>query len=320
MKKAMSLILGLVLVFTLFTGCAPKAPAATAEAAAPAAEKLKIAATVAVFDDVWLTYMRQAMENELKGYADVEYQIMDAQNDPAKQLAQVENFISSGFQSIIVNPVNTSATKPMTEACQKAGVKLIYLNRMPNDLPEGVYYVGSDSLVAGRLQMEYLAEKAGKKGNIVIMMGEMASEATFNRTDGVKEIAAKFPDMKITKEQTANFNRAEGKTLMENWLATGDQIDVVAANNDEMAIGAIQAIADAGKTGQILVGGVDATGEALKEMEAGTMACTVFQDAEGQGKGAATTAYDLLKGKALEQKVWIPYQLVTPENYKEFAK
>lgn len=126
--------------------------------------------------------------------------------------------------------------------------------------------------------------------------------------------------MKVTKEQTANFNRAEGKTLMENWLSSGDKIDIIAANNDEMAIGAIQAIADAGKAGEIMVGGVDATGEALEEMKKGTMACTVFQDAEGQGKGAATTAIELLQGKTLEQKVWIPYVLVTPENYTEFMK
>lgn len=318
MKRLSVLALCFVVVASLFAGCAPAASTQSAEPAA--AEKLKIAASVAAFDDVWLTYMRQAMENELQGFSDVEFQSMDAQNDPAKQLAQVENFIASGFKAIIVNPVNTSATDPITDACLKAGVKLIYLNRLPDNLPEGTYYVGSDSALAGKMQMEYLAEKAGGKGNVVIMMGEMASEATINRTDGAKAVVAEKPDMKVIKEQTANFQRAEGKTLMENWLSSGDKIDIVVANNDEMAIGAIQAIADAGRADEITVGGIDATGEALQEMAKGTMAVTVFQDADGQGKGAATTAHDLLLGKPVEQKVWVPWQLVTPDNYKDFVK
>ena len=140
------------------------------------------------------------------------------------------------------------------------------------------------------------------------------------RTKGVKEIAAKYPDIKITKEQTGNWNRDQGLKLMENWLSTGDQIDAVASNNDEMAIGAIQAIDAAGKTGKIIVGGVDASPDALAEMDKGRLNVTVFQNAKGQGEGGIKAAIALAKGEKVEQITWVPYELVTPENYKDYMK
>jgi inositol transport system substrate-binding protein len=133
-------------------------------------------------------------------------------------------------------------------------------------------------------------------------------------------VAEKFPDITITKEQTGNWSRDEGLALMENWLASGDQIDAVAANNDEMAIGAIAAIEAAGKLGEIIVGGVDASADALAEMDAGRLNVTVFQDAVGQGEGGIAAAIALARGETIEQITWIPYVLVTPENYKDFMK
>jgi inositol transport system substrate-binding protein len=107
---------------------------------------------------------------------------------------------------------------------------------------------------------------------------------------------------------------------MENWLAAGDPIHAVASNNDDMALGAIQAIEAAGLLGQIIVGGVDATPDALAEMERGRLDVTVFQDASGQGGGAIRAAVALAKGEQVENRVWIPFVLVTPENYKEFMQ
>lgn len=105
---------------------------------------------------------------------------------------------------------------------------------------------------------------------------------------------------------------------MENWLSSGDQIDAVASNNDDMALGAIMAIEAAGLLGEILVGGVDATPDAIAQVEAGKLDVTVFQDANGQGGGAMEAAVNLAKGNAVDQYVWIPFQLVTPENYQDF--
>ena len=166
--------------------------------------------------------------------------------------------------------------------------------------------------------MEWIAEQLGGKGNVVILNGNLAQEAAQMRTAGVKQVAANFPDIAITKEQTGNWSREEGLSIMENWLSTGDQIDAVASNNDEMAIGALAAIDAAGKLGEIIVGGVDASADALAEMDAGRLNVTVFQNAVGQGEGGIQKSIDLARGNEVEQITWIPYELVTPDNYQDY--
>ncbi len=299
---------------------APAAPAGGQAAAQPAGGKtIKIGVSMK-FDDLWLTILRDAMTNYAKTQAGVELIAVDSKEDVPTQLSQVENFVSQKVDAIILIPANTDATDPMTKLAVDAKIPLVYVNRKPSNLPEGVAYVGSDSIDAGHFQMEYIAKKLNGKGNVVIMNGQLDQEAAQMRTKGVKEIAAKYPDIKITKEQTGNWNRDQGLKLMENWLSTGDQIDAVASNNDEMAIGAIQAIDAAGKTGKIIVGGVDASPDALAEMDKGRLNVTVFQNAKGQGEGGIKAAIALAKGEKVEQITWVPYELVTPENYKDYMK
>ena len=273
-----------------------------------------------LFDDLWLTILRDAITEYAATQEGVELIMVDSKEDVATQLGQVENFITQGVDAIILIPPNTDATDPATKLATDAGIPLVYVNRKPANLPEGVYYVGSDSIIAGRLQMEWMAEQLGGKGSCVLMNGNLSQEAAQMRTAGVKEVVEKNPDIQIIKEDTANWSRAEGLALMENWLSTGDQIDCVAANNDEMAIGALQAIEAAGKLGQILVGGVDASPDALAMMEEGKLNVTVFQNAAGQGEGGVKTAIALARGETVEQLVWVDYELVTPENYKEYMK
>jgi inositol transport system substrate-binding protein len=229
------------------------------------------------------------------------------------------------MDAVVVQPVDTAATGPMTKALIKAGKPLVYVNRRPANLPKVVMYVGSNALESGIMNMEELGKCMGGKGNLAILMGELSNEAAIARTDGIKKVVKeKFPDIKVTREQTANWRRAEAKTVMENWLASGQEIDGVAANNDEMAIGALQAIKAAGKLGKICVGGVDGTHDALESMGKGELNNTVFQDATGQGEEAVNAAYLLIKKepnpKVVDGNVLIPYQPVTKENYKSFMK
>ena len=263
------------------------------------------------------------MTDGMKEYAaslgsGVEVTYVDAKEDTATQLAQVENFITQGMNAIVVVPVDTAATDPITAAAKEANTPLVYVNRLPANLPDDVVFVGSDSIDAGLFQMQYIVDKLGGKGNVVIMMGKLDNEAALQRTAGVEQIAADYPDIKITKKDTANWSREEGLTLMENWLSTGDQIDAVASNNDDMALGAIQAIEAAGLLGKIIVGGTDATPDALAAMKEGKLDVTVFQDAAGQGSGAIKAAVALARGETVEYRVMIPYVLVTPENYEDF--
>ena len=168
--------------------------------------------------------------------------------------------------------------------------------------------------------MEELARLMNHRGNVAIMVGELASNGAQLRTKAVENVVAKYPGMKLIEKQVGNFQRERGLDLMNNWLTAGTAIDAVASNNDEMAIGAIMAIRQAGiAPGKILVGGIDATPDALAELAKGTLAVTVFQDARGQARGALDAAVKLSRGDKVDSFVWIPFELVTRENYKSFS-
>lgn len=296
--------------------------AAAALLSLPAEAATKIGVSMAHFDDNFLTILRNAMTEEAKAKG-AEIQFEDAKGDIGNQTSQIQNFIASGVDAIIVNPVDTSATPQMSQLTVDAKIPLVFVNRKPDGdtLPDGVVFVGSDERQSGTLEMEELARLAGYKGNVVVMVGELATNAAQLRTKDVEDVVAKYPDMKIVEKQTANFQRNEAIDLMTNWLTAGTDFTIVAANNDEMAIGAILAMRQAGKDPKpYLIGGVDATPDALAEMEQGTLDVTVFQNARGQGKGAVEAALKLAAGEKLESWQWIPFELVTPENMKKFSQ
>jgi inositol transport system substrate-binding protein len=317
--KKINLVVVSIIIMALLAACAAPTAQPTEPAAAGGDETITIGVSM-LFDDLWLTTLRDAMTEYAATQPGVELVMVDSKEDVATQLGQVENFVAQKVDVIVLIPANTDAADPMTKAAQDAGIPLVYVNRIPANLPEGVAYVGSDSIQAGIMQAEWLAEQLGGKGNVVIMNGNLAQEAAQKRTEGEKQVFATFPDIQIIKEDTANWSRSEGLALMENWLASGDQIDAVASNNDEMAIGAIQAIEAAGKLGEILVGGVDASPDALQEMDKGRLNVTVFQNAKGQGEGGIKAAIALAKGETIEQITWVPFELVTPENYQDYMQ
>jgi len=304
--------------------------AATFALMASTANAMKIGVSMALFDDNFLTVLRNGIEAQSKDMG-VEVQIEDAQNDVAKQLDQIKNFAASGVQAIIVNPVDTSATQAMSDAAAAANIPLVYVNRQPiniDTLPDNQAFVASNERDSGTLETKEvcrLFKEAGKtEVNVYVIMGELSNQAAVQRTKDIDEVIA-GPDcgvkVNIIDKQTSNWKRDEAQNLMTNWLSTGTAFDGVIANNDESAIGAIQALKAANvDMKSVVVGGVDATQDALAAMQAGELDATVFQDAAGQGAGALDAAIKLAKGEAVEQKVWIPFQLVTPANIGDFIK
>jgi inositol transport system substrate-binding protein len=283
--------------------------------------KRVVGVSMAHFDDNFLTMIRASMQDYAKTFPEIVLQFTDAQGDVGRQLSQIQNFVAEGTAAIIVNAADTSATPSITKVARAAGVPLVYVNRRPAEatLPDGVVFVGSDEIQAGTLEMEELARLMNHRGNVAVMIGELASNGAQLRTAAVEQVVARYPDMKIIEKQIGNFQRERGLDLMNNWLTAGTKIDAVAANNDEMAIGAIMAIRQAGiGAGKILVGGVDATPDALAEVEKGSLAVTVFQNARGQAKGAVDAALSLVRGEAIDHVVSIPFELVTRDNYKAF--
>ncbi|MCQ4631178.1 sugar ABC transporter substrate-binding protein [Shinella lacus] len=289
-----------------------------------AAHAETIGVTMAQFDDNFLTVLRNGMSDYAKTLDGVELQIEDAQNDVAKQQSQIQNFIASGVSAIIVNPVDTDATAAMSKAAADAGIALVYVNREPvnvNELPEKQAFVASNEMESGTLETKEVCRLLNGKGKVVVMMGELSNQAARMRTQDVKDVIAtdECKGLEIVEEQTANWSRTQGSDLMTNWLSAGLEFDAVISNNDEMAIGAIQALKAAGRSmDSVVVAGVDATQDALAAMAAGDLDVTVFQDAAGQGKGSVDAALKLAKGEKVETKVYIPFQLVTPANIADF--
>ena len=288
-----------------------------------------IGVSMAAFDDNFLTVLRNGIQSQADA-AGLSVQIEDAQNDVAKQLDQINNFIASGVDAIIVNPVDTSATQAMSDAAAAAGVPLVYVNRQPinvDTLPDNQAFVASNEVDSGTLEtIEVCAQlkAAGKdKANVYVMMGELSNQAAVQRTADIHDVMAAGKcavELTIIDEQTANWSRDEAQNMMTNWLSTGAAFDGVIANNDEMAIGAIQAMKAGGiDMAAVVVGGIDATQDALAAMQAGDLDVTVFQNAAGQGAGALDAAIKLSKGEAVEQKVYIPFELVTAANVADYA-
>ena len=288
------------------------------------AADIKVGVSMSAFDDTFLTYLREDMDKQAKSYPKgdgVQLQFEDARADVVKQLSQVENFISQKVDAIIVNPVDTASTKNIINAATKAGIPLVFVNRRPDqkDLPKDVVAVTSDDVEAGKLQMQYIAEKLGGKGKIVILLGDLANNSTTNRTKGVKEVLAKYPDIKIEQEQTGIWLRDKGMTLVNDWLTQGREFNAVLANNDEMAIGASMALKSAGKEkGSVLIAGVDGTPDGLNAITKGDMAASAFQDAKGQAVGSVEAARKMARHEPVEQNVVIPFKLITPDNVKDF--
>jgi inositol transport system substrate-binding protein len=315
-------LVGVMLASALIVGACSstgtsQAPASQAASQA-AAGKVKIGVTFPILDQ-FLQTVADGMQAKATEMGNVELNIVAAQEKTDVQLGQVENFISQKVNAIIVIPVDTDAAGPMTTKAQAANIPLVYVNRRPSDLPKGVPYVGSDSLYAGTVEMESLAKLAGGKGNVVILQGDPANEAAVLRTKGCNDVVAKNPGMKVTKTQAGNWYRDKGLSIMENWIQSGETINVVCANNDEMALGAIQALKNAKLLDKVFVGGVDATKDALAAMKAGELEVTVFQDAKGQGGGGVDAAVKLAGGGTVPDLVDVPYQLVTPENMAKFG-
>lgn len=287
-----------------------------------------VGVSMALFDDNFLTVLRNGIEEYAGTLDGVEIQIEDAQNDVGKQLNQIQNFIASGVDAIVVNPVDTDATEAMSALAEQAGVPLVYVNRQPvnlENLPDNQAFVASNEVDSGTLETKEvcrLLKEAGKtEANILVIMGELSNQAARQRTQDIHDVIA-TPEcsfMKIVDEQTSNWNRTQAADLMTNWLSAGVQFDAVVANNDESAIGAIQSMKAAGiDMASVVVGGVDATQDALAAMQAGDLDVTVFQNAAGQGQGALDAALALARGEPVEREVWIPFELVTPANIGDY--
>ena len=312
MKKTLRSVILLVLALSMLL-------ALTACSTSQKSDKVKIGVTLMDFSTEFGIGLKDYMTAKADAMGAVALTVVDAGGDAAKQLQQVETFISQKVDAIIMQPQEQEACSPAIDKAKAAGIPIINCNSLTITEPDA--YVGSNDSESAEIAMTYIAEQLGGKGNVLMMHGHPGQTAEVKRTEGAMDILAQNPDMTLLDEQTADWDRAEAMTLMENWIqAYGDQINAVFCQNDEMALGALNALVQAGKKDNVLVVGVDAIDDALQSVKDGKMDATVYQDCKGQAEGAIEAAYKLAKGESVEKEILIPFILVTTENVDEYLK
>lgn len=274
-------------------------------------------------EDTFLTLLKDGVVSAAQKDG-AKLEIEDAQGDVGRQLNQIQNLIANKVSAIIVNPVDTDVTPKITKMVAAAHIPLVYVNRKPvdlNQLPPDDAFVASDEKVSGTLETEAVCKLLHGKGKILVLMGDLSQEAARQRTKDIENVI-KTPacsGMKIIDKREAKWDRTKAENIVLNWMSTGMQFNAIIANNDEMALGAINGLKAAHKwTPSTIVSGIDATPDGLASMKAGELKVTVFQNAKGQGAGAMDAAIKLIHHQHVDRFVNVPFQLVTPANLNQY--
>ena len=220
---------------------------------------------------------------------------------------------------IILNPCEYEASSPAVTKALAAGIPIVNVNSATKIAPTA--FVGSNDLESGRIAMKFIADQLGGKGNVVMIQGLNGQAAQIQREQGAKEILKEYPGLKLIAQQTAEWDRSKSMDLMQNWIQSyGTKINAVFAQNDEMGLGALKALQDAGMKDKVVVVSIDAIADALQAVYKGNLNATVFKDAKKQGAGAIETAVKIAQGKQFEKELLIPFKLITKEDVDSYLK
>lgn len=328
MKKVISLGIALVFVCAMFlAACAPAQVDPSGSAAeneggqsaqnGEGSEKYTLGVSWYALSTEFMAVCKYYMDEYVEeNYADqIELIHLDADSDAANQIDQVNNLISQEVDAILLNPFDKEQVAPATEEAYAAGIPVIEFNSETNASEEcKATYVGSDHTESGRMLAKHLIEVGGEEANWVVLEGPTGHDGQVGRTQGMEEVLADYPGIKIVGNKTCNWVREEAMSAMENFLQSGMEIDCVFAQNDEMGLGALAAIEGTEWEGKIIVGSIDGITDAMNAVREGRLTCTVFQNAAGQARGAVDAAMAYLSGETLEKYIDVPYELVTKEN------
>ena len=235
----------------------------------------------------------------------VELVVVDAGDDAAKQTSDIEDLVSRYVGVLIVNPVDSDAVAPAVKSAMSQGIKVIAVDRGVNGVDVDCQ-IASDNVAGARMATEYLMELVGEGAKVAELQGVPGASATIDRGAGFHQVADQ--SLQVAASQTANFNRAEGMTVMENILQSDGTIKGVFAHNDEMALGAVEAVAASGK--DIKIVGFDATDDAQKAVKDGKMAATVAQKPDKMGETAIGTAVKIMAGETVEKSIPVEVELI----------
>ena len=250
--------------------------------------------------------------------ANIQLEVVDAQNDSATQANQLANAQTSGAKAVIVNPVDSDAASASVTSLSKASIPVVGVDRTVNNAKLDSL-VASDNVAGGKQAAEELGAALGKQGTIIVLQGVAGTSASRDRGAGFAEGMKAFPGIKIVAMQTANFDRAAALDVTTNLLQSNPGVTGVFAENDEMALGAVQALgAKAGN--EVKVVGFDGTTDGLAAIKAGTMVASIAQQPAKLGQLAVEQAAKVLKGEKIDATVPVGVVTVNKTNIGEFTK
>ena len=304
-KLVLSFVLLAALVFNL-TACQSQ-PAATEEPAAEeAAGAAKIGLVVSTLNNPFFVSLKEGAEQKAKDMG-MELVVLDSQNDPAQELANVEDLLTQGVSLILINPTDSDAVGNAIIAANNKNVPVVTLDRGANQ-GEVVSHIASDNVAGGVMAGEHIVSLLGGKGKVVELEGIAGTSAARDRGQGFNDAIADT-EIEVVAKQVADFDRTQGLSVMENILQAQPEIDAVFAHNDEMALGAQKAIEASGR--EIIIVGFDATDDAVAAVKEGKMSATVAQQPSLIGELGVETAKKILDGESVEDFVPVDLQLVT---------
>ena len=282
------------------------AAALAASLIAPAMAKDAIALVISTLDNPFFVTLKEGAEKQAKAL-DYDLVVLDSQNDPAKELANVEDISVRGVKVLLINPTDSDAVGNAIAVANQKKLPVITLDRAANK-GQVVAHIASDNTAGGEMAGNYIAEKLGKGAKIIQLEGIAGTSAARERGAGFAK-AAQAHDFKILASQPADFDRSKGLNVMENLLTAQPEVQGVFAQNDEMALGALRAIQAAGKKDLVLVG-FDGTDDGVKAVKGGKMAATIAQQPDKIGEIGVQTADKVLKGEKVEASIPVELKII----------
>jgi len=297
------------------TAPAPAAPAAET-AAAPETSDILIGFAVSTMNNPVFVEMTEGIEDEaaLNG---VSVTVADGQDDPLRQANDILDFIAMGVDLALINPVDGHAAVASVEALNEAGIPVITLGRRIHG-GDIVAHIGTNNILAGEDGARYFFEAIGGEGRVAILEGIPGSSSAVDRLQGVHNILPEFPGIEIVASQTANWQRSEAMTVTENILQANADLDAILSLNDEMALGALEALRSAGRFGEVPVMGMDGTDDAVAAVAAGELLATFDQQSGYIGRRGIRQGLILLGGATIEDDQPTAMPVINETNYTDF--
>lgn len=294
MKKLFSLLVVSILVLT---GCGGNS------------DKVNIGFSISTLDNPFFTTMSDAAKDKAKEL-DVDVNVVDAQNDSAKQMTDIEDLVTQGADVVIINPVDSDSIGTSVQTLNEKDIPVITVDRAASS-GEVVSHIASDNTLGGKIAGEYALELLNNTGDIAILEGVPGASATIERGTGFED--AVKGKLNIVEKQTANFDRAEALKVTEDIVNANPSIKLIFAHNDEMALGAQEALRGLNRE-DIIVLGFDATDDAIASIKDGGMEATVEQQPALMGEMAIETAQKVANGEEVEASLPVEVKLVNKDT------